>query len=86
MWTCCVYKPRLLFEGGVYFVQELRIVRLQFEGGDYSRAVSNSKKYSTYTLYMSVMYVSDYCHVYNVCSIAGVDQIIYENEQLLTEK
>ena len=35
---------------------------------------------------MSVMYVSDYCHVYNVCSIAGVDQIIYENEQLLTEK
>ena len=38
---CRVYYPRLLFEGGVYFVQELRIVRLLFEGSIYS------KKYGT---------------------------------------
>ena len=37
---CCVYYPQLLFEGGVYFVQELRIVRLIFECGYYLRAVT----------------------------------------------
>ena len=31
---------RLLFEGGIYFVQELRIVQLLFEGGRYSRMAS----------------------------------------------
>ena len=37
---CRVYYPRLLLEGGVYFVQELRIVRLLFEADHYSRAAS----------------------------------------------
>ena len=35
-----VYWLRLLFEGGVYYVQELWIVRLLLEDGDYSRAAS----------------------------------------------
>ena len=32
---CCIYYPWLLFEGGIYFVQELQIVWLLFEGGVY---------------------------------------------------
>ena len=34
------YIVAFLFEGGVYFVQELRIMQLLFEGGDCSRAAS----------------------------------------------
>ena len=36
----CVPRFQLLFEGGVYSVQELGIVRLLFEGGHYSRPAS----------------------------------------------
>ena len=35
--VCCVYYPWLLFEGGVYFVQELWIVWPLFECGVYSK-------------------------------------------------
>ena len=38
--VCHVYYPWLLFKGGVYFVQELRIVWLLFEGCHYSSVAS----------------------------------------------
>ena len=37
----CAAFPSLLFKGGVYFVQELQIMWLLFEGGIYSKKYGN---------------------------------------------
>ena len=37
------FAAAILFEGGVYFIQELRIVRLLFEGGVCSKILTHSK-------------------------------------------